>query len=115
MLGRATASADCGIAKTAYIEATHINSIGFGTRLPEFGGVGTEGTATLMRLATGDRLPASVSSLRRSGDQRRRIVHQVDLSASQMISGVAHRYPRTDSLRRSLIIKRAVPWRKVSF
>ena len=38
-----------------------------------------------MRLATGDGLPASVSSLRRSGDQRRRIVHQVDLSASQMI------------------------------
>jgi hypothetical protein len=64
MPGRATASADCGIAKAAYIEAPHINSIGFGTGLPEFDGVGTEGTATFMGLATGDRLPASVSLLR---------------------------------------------------
>ncbi len=41
MLGRATASADCGVAKAAYIEARHIDSIGFGTRLAEFDRAGT--------------------------------------------------------------------------
>ena len=35
MLGHATASADCGVAKAAYIEAVHIDSIGFGTQLAE--------------------------------------------------------------------------------
>jgi hypothetical protein len=41
MSGRATASADCGVAKAAYIEDRHIDSIGFGTRLAGFDRAGT--------------------------------------------------------------------------